>query len=64
MLAVPLAEGEVRFVGDPVALVVADTRAQAEDAIELVDVDYEELSAVVDYTTAADATTTRASSAA
>src|SRR6478752_9475895 len=34
----PLAEGEVRFVGDPVALVVAETYAQAEDACELVDV--------------------------
>jgi len=48
----PLADGEVRFVGDPVALVVADTRAHALDAAELVDVDYEPLSAVVDYTTA------------
>ena len=28
----PLAEGEVRFVGDPVAVVVADTRSLAEDA--------------------------------
>ncbi len=48
----PLADDEVRFVGDPVALVVAETRAQAEDAAELVDVDYEALSPVVDYTTA------------
>lgn len=48
----PLAEDEVRFVGDPVALVVAATRAQADDAVELVDVDYEELPAVVDYTSA------------
>jgi aerobic carbon-monoxide dehydrogenase large subunit len=45
----PLAEDEVRFVGDPVALVVADTRYLAEDAAELVDVDYEPLPAVVDY---------------
>ena len=51
----PLAEEEARFVGDPVALVVAATRAQAEDAAELVDVDYEELPAVVDYLTAEDA---------
>jgi len=50
----PLADGEVRFVGDPVALVVAATRAQAEDAAELVVVDYEELPAVVDYTRAED----------
>ena len=48
----PLAEGEVRFVGDPVALVIADSRYVAEDAAELVDVDYEPLPAVVDYTTA------------
>jgi carbon-monoxide dehydrogenase large subunit len=48
----PLAEDEVRFVGDPVALVVADDRYTAEDAMELVEVDYEPLAAVVDYTTA------------
>ena len=48
----PLAEGEVRFVGDPVALVVAESRYLAEDAAELVDVDYEPLPAVVDYTEA------------
>ena len=51
----PLAEGEVRFVGDPVALVVAESRAIAEDAAELVDVDYDPLPPVVDYTTAEDA---------
>ncbi len=45
----PLADGEVRFVGDPVALVVAETLSLAEDAAELVDVDYEPLPAVVDY---------------
>ncbi|MGH3076097.1 MAG: xanthine dehydrogenase family protein molybdopterin-binding subunit, partial [Gaiellales bacterium] len=45
----PLAEGEVRFVGDPVALVVAESRYLAEDAAELVEVDYEPLPAVVDY---------------
>lgn len=48
----PLADGHVRFVGDPVALVVAESRALAVDAAELVDVDYEPLPAVVDYTTA------------
>jgi carbon-monoxide dehydrogenase large subunit len=48
----PLAEGEVRFVGDPVALVVAEDRYLAEDAAELVAVDYEPLPAVVDFTTA------------
>ena len=37
----PLAEGEVKFVGDPVALVVAENRYVAEDAVDLVDVDYD-----------------------
>jgi carbon-monoxide dehydrogenase large subunit len=50
----PLAEDEARFVGDPVALVVAETLAQAHDAAEQVLVDYEPLPPVVDYTTAAD----------
>ena len=45
----PLAEDEVRFVGDPVALVVAESRYVAEDAADLVVVDYEPLPAVVDY---------------
>ncbi|HVQ77771.1 MAG TPA: xanthine dehydrogenase family protein molybdopterin-binding subunit [Candidatus Binatia bacterium] len=36
----------VRYVGDPVALVVAETLAQAEDAAELVQVDYEPLASV------------------
>ncbi len=48
----PLAEDEVRFVGDPVALVVAESRYVAEDAAELVEVDYDPLPAVVDYTQA------------
>ncbi len=51
----PLAEDEVRFVGDPVALVVAESRYIAEDACELVVVDYEPLPAVVDYAAAVDA---------
>jgi carbon-monoxide dehydrogenase large subunit len=41
-----LAEGKVRHVGDPVAMVVAETRAQAKDAAEAIEVDYEVLSAV------------------
>ncbi|BBX68221.1 xanthine dehydrogenase family protein molybdopterin-binding subunit [Mycolicibacterium psychrotolerans] len=45
----PLAEGEVKFVGDPVALVVADSRYVAEDAVDLVEVDYTPLSAVADF---------------
>ena len=46
----PLAEGEVKFVGDPVALVVAESRYIAEDAVDLVDVDYEPLPAIADFT--------------
>jgi len=45
----PLAEGEVRFVGDPVAMVVADDRYVAEDAMELVEVDYDPLPELADY---------------
>ena len=45
----PLAEGEVKFVGDPVALVVADNRYVAEDAVDLVEVDYEPLPAIADF---------------
>ena len=48
----PLAEGEVKFVGDPVALVVAESRYVAEDAVELVDVDYHPLPAIADFTRA------------
>jgi aerobic carbon-monoxide dehydrogenase large subunit len=44
----PLARDVVRFVGDIVAVVVAETRAQAVDAAELVIVDYDPLPAVVD----------------
>lgn len=43
----PLAEGYVAYVGDPVALVIADSRAIAEDAASLVEVVYEELPPVV-----------------
>ena len=43
-----LAQGRVRHVGDPVALVVAQTAAQAQDAAEAVMVDYRDLPAVVD----------------
>ena len=48
----PLAEDEVRFVGDPIALVVAESLYLAEDAAELVEVDFEPLTPVVDYRTA------------
>ncbi|MCB4820932.1 xanthine dehydrogenase family protein molybdopterin-binding subunit [Roseicella aerolata] len=39
---------KVRFVGDPVALVVAETRAQAQDAAELIEIDYDILPSVTD----------------
>src|SRR5690606_23650702 len=41
----PLAVNKVRYVGDPVAAVVADTKAQAEDAVPYVEVEYEPLEA-------------------
>jgi len=43
-----LAQGKVRFVGERVAVVIAETAAQARDAAELVEVDYEPLPAVTD----------------
>ncbi|QAU47545.1 xanthine dehydrogenase family protein molybdopterin-binding subunit [Bradyrhizobium guangzhouense] len=44
----PLATDKVRFVGDPVAFVVAETLAQARDAAEAVELDIEPLPAVTD----------------
>ncbi|HYX69971.1 MAG TPA: hypothetical protein VE825_12615, partial [Terriglobales bacterium] len=44
----PLAKGHARYVGEPVAAVVAETLYQARDAAELVEVDYEPSPAVVD----------------
>jgi aerobic carbon-monoxide dehydrogenase large subunit len=44
----PLALGKVRYVGDPVAIVLAESLSIAEDARDLVEVDYEPLPAVVD----------------
>jgi carbon-monoxide dehydrogenase large subunit len=49
-----LARGEVRFVGDPVAFVVAETLNQAKDAAELIEVDYEPLPALVSTAAAAE----------
>jgi aerobic carbon-monoxide dehydrogenase large subunit len=43
-----LARDEVRYAGQPVAAVLAESRALAEDAAELVEVDYEPLVAVLD----------------
>ena len=48
-----LATGKVRFVGDPVAFVVAETTAQAKDAAETVELDIESLPAVTDSRAAA-----------
>ena len=44
-----LADGRVCFVGQPVAFVVADTAALAQDAADLIEVDYEESPAVVTW---------------
>lgn len=43
-----LADGLVNHVGEAVALVIAETRAQAQDAADAVEVDYDSLPAVVD----------------
>ena len=50
-----LAQGKVRYVGDHVAVVIADTLAQAHDAAEKIEVHYTELPAVVDTAKAASA---------
>ena len=44
----PLTVGEVRFVGDPVAIVVAETRYLAEDAVDLVELEIDPLPPIVD----------------
>ncbi len=44
-----LATDKVRYVGDPVAVVVTEQAYQGEDAVELVDVDYDPLPAVIDF---------------
>ena len=49
-----LAVGRVRFVGDPVAIVVAETRELARDAAELVEVEYEPLPVIIDARRALD----------
>ncbi len=52
----PVAVDRVSFAGEIVAVVVARTAAEARDAAELVDVDYEELPAALDLREAAEAT--------
>jgi aerobic carbon-monoxide dehydrogenase large subunit len=44
----PLARDRVRYVGEPVAIVVAESRYQTEDALDAIEVEYEELPALVD----------------
>ena len=51
-----LAQGRVRFVGEGVALIVAETLAQAKDASELIEIDYAPLPAVTATREAADPT--------
>ena len=51
-----LAEDDVRFVGDPIAIVVARSRYVAEDACELIEIDLDPLPALVDYTSAPETT--------
>lgn len=50
----PLAVDVARWQGEPVVMVIATSRALAEDACELVMVDYEELPSVIDTETALD----------
>lgn len=50
----PLATEKVRFVGEPIAICVASTRAAAEDLAEEIEVELEELSPVVDAIAALD----------
>lgn len=52
----PLAKGKVRFVGEPVVMSFAPTRAEAEDLLETVQVQYEELPAYADVIGAMQAT--------
>jgi 2-furoyl-CoA dehydrogenase large subunit len=52
-LRVPIPEyasaiDKVRYVGEPVAMVAAETRPRAEDALELIEIEYEPLPAVID----------------
>ncbi len=57
--AYALAPGETCYVGEPVAIVLADSRYLAEDAVALVDVDYEPLPFVADVRQARDAAPVR-----
>ncbi|MCW3473772.1 xanthine dehydrogenase family protein molybdopterin-binding subunit [Limobrevibacterium gyesilva] len=48
-----LAEGKVRHVGDPIAVVIAETKQQAKDAAELLDIVLEDLPSIASVTAAA-----------
>ena len=50
----PLAVDKVVFIGEAVAMVVAESRYLAEDAVETIEVDWEPLPATIDFTKAAD----------
>ena len=54
-----LATDKVRYVGDPIAMVVAESRAIAEDALELIVEDIELLDPVITYADALDPGETR-----
>ena len=58
-LQYPLAKETVRYVGEPVAVVVADSRYVAEDALECIQTDYEPLPAVVNTRSAVKADAVR-----
>jgi carbon-monoxide dehydrogenase large subunit len=49
----PLADGKVRYVGEPVVGIIAESRYLAEDALELVKIDFESLPVVIDAVEAA-----------
>jgi len=49
----PLASSDVRHVGDPIALVIAESRYLAEDALELIDVEIDPGDPCIDYRSAA-----------
>jgi carbon-monoxide dehydrogenase large subunit len=50
----PLATGVVRYVGEPIVFVVASSRYLAEDALELIEIDWEPLPVVADARRASD----------
>lgn len=48
-----LADGEVNHLGEAIAMVVAETTSQARDAVELIEIDYEPMTPVIDLKEAA-----------